>query len=117
MENKPSFPNTPEKLDHLKIVKDTILGAEQRIMAEYKRVENFRGACLNTVLHIVHGHIELAYYEKTDLLSEEDENKYTEINSRLSAIENSVNETHGEISETEIAKLLKDLYEILNYLP
>ncbi len=117
MENKPNFPNTSEKLDHLKIVRDVILGAEQRIMAEYERVENFRGARLNTILHIVHGHIELAYYEKTDPLSKEDENKYAEINSRLSAIKNSVNEIHGEIPEAEIAKVLKDLYEILNYLP
>ena len=113
MENgdiKPQNQEGLKSLEHLNIMRCWILNAGQKIKEEQDRVNNPWKACFNTVLHVVHGNLELASYEE-DALSQEE---YEKISSRIAEIIEEVGKDFSEISDDKKAELLEKLKHILD---
>ena len=113
MENRFSFPNTSEKHEYLNVIKDTILNAEERIKEEQERVGNPWYRCMNTVLHIVHGNLELASFEDCIISTD----AYEKISTTVWDIDKEVKKEGVEIEKDKQNELLGKLRQILNYLP
>lgn len=115
MEDTNFKPQSPENFgdsEHLKIVKDCILNAGEKIKKEQERVNNPWYTRFNNVLHVVHGNLELASFEE-HVLSQE---KYEKISDIIMEIAEEVRKNPIEISEDKQTELLEKLKGILIHL-
>ena len=110
MENMDSKSKNLEDVNHLETVKYWVLNAAEKIKEEQERVNNPWYACFNTVLHVVHGNLELASYEE-HVLSQE---KYEKSSALVLEVINEAKGVSLEISDDKKAELLEKLKHILD---